>query len=113
PTIGELANYIEEIVNKEVLASLPKNLKADSHVWGIKKKSLSLKKDSKHNDNEIVDKKIETEYNSQSIVESVTNIAKEILHISQDKIETEIGFKDLGVDSISGLEIVREINKVF
>jgi len=35
------------------------------------------------------------------------------LHIPEEKIDTQRSFKELGVDSISAVEIVREVNKLF
>lgn len=43
------------------------------------------------------------------IIEIVTNI----LHLPGDQIDVESAFKDLGVDSISSVEIIRDANKSF
>jgi polyketide synthase PksL len=58
---------------------------------------------------------LSSEYNNFAgeIQDGIINIVMDILHLSEDEISLEASFKELGVDSISSVEIVREVNKAF
>jgi polyketide synthase PksN len=43
----------------------------------------------------------------------ITEIVTESLHLSEDELRSDLSFKDLGVDSINGMEIIRDINRSF
>ena len=45
-----------------------------------------------------------------TIQATVFGIVGRILHLSENEIGSETSFKDLGIDSISGVEIIRDIN---
>jgi|LSQX01.2.fsa_nt_gb 3-oxoacyl-(acyl-carrier-protein) synthase/enoyl-CoA hydratase/carnithine racemase/NADP-dependent 3-hydroxy acid dehydrogenase YdfG/acyl carrier protein len=47
------------------------------------------------------------------IKKKVSEILCGILHVSENEVNTIKSFKDLGVDSISGVEIIRDLNKAF
>ncbi len=51
--------------------------------------------------------------NEDEVNEKVAGIVGNILHISPSDLNDTAIFKDLGVDSISGVEIIRDINKSF
>ncbi|MGD9364366.1 MAG: SDR family NAD(P)-dependent oxidoreductase [Desulfobacteraceae bacterium] len=59
----------------------------------------------------------ENNRDSESLEESVkmhlTLIFGQLLHMEKDEIEREIKFIDLGIDSIAGVEAVREINSLY
>lgn len=48
----------------------------------------------------------------EELEKMIIYVIGEILHLDIEDIDTELSFKELGVDSISGLEIVRDINKI-
>ena len=44
---------------------------------------------------------------------TITAILSDKLHVARDEINPDMSFKDLGVDSIGGIEIIRDVNKRF
>jgi polyketide synthase PksN len=56
---------------------------------------------------------VHTGVTKREIVDSIENIVKNILHYDEGEIDRELTFKDLGFDSISGAEIVRDINELY
>jgi 3-oxoacyl-(acyl-carrier-protein) synthase/acyl carrier protein len=50
---------------------------------------------------------------SEGIQTNIIAILIKVLHLSEGEISATVSFKDLGVDSISGVEIIREINRTF
>lgn len=52
-------------------------------------------------------------FNEDDVQANLISIVSGILYIPENEINTEVSFKDFGVDSISGVEIVRDINKEF
>lgn len=120
PTVKSLAEYIEGLLNKEDTIVLINEPKENTHVWGIKKKKLSLRQEKNYDEEALVQKNIPEQKTmssenlmSETVIDGIKQITKEILHLHHAEFDTEMGFKDLGVDSISGLEIVREINKKY
>ncbi len=82
------------------------------------KKSEALEMLKKLNNQEETseDAKVTEEYSEDSIYEIADNIeeiVKKILHYEEGEIDRELNFKDLGFDSISGAEIVRDINEKY
>ncbi len=51
--------------------------------------------------------------NTEKIMELLYGIIENILHVTKEEIDVDAGFKDLGVDSINGVEIIRDINRIF
>lgn len=49
----------------------------------------------------------------QEIEQRIKQILSEILHTGMESLKSGESFQDLGVDSISGVEIIREINRTF
>lgn len=50
---------------------------------------------------------------NENVAARITEIVTESLHISADDLSSNLSFKDLGVDSINGIEIIRDINRSF
>jgi polyketide synthase PksN len=48
-----------------------------------------------------------------NIVLTVVKIVSDNLHLSEDELDYDMSFKDLGIDSINGIEIIRDINTTF
>ncbi|MGD2087047.1 MAG: SDR family NAD(P)-dependent oxidoreductase [Candidatus Aminicenantes bacterium] len=53
------------------------------------------------------------EFDEATVCPRVINIVSQVLHIPAGEIRREVPFKELGADSISGVEIIRDINKTF
>lgn len=51
--------------------------------------------------------------NKEGIYDKVSAILADVLHVQKGDLTSDISFKDMGVDSISGVEIIRDINKAF
>jgi polyketide synthase PksN len=49
----------------------------------------------------------------EDVHKKVTDIIALNLHLPKEELHHEVSFKDLGVDSINGIEIVRDINRTF
>lgn len=49
----------------------------------------------------------------KKVIDTVKKILGNILHLSIDEIENDLSFKEIGVDSITGIEIIRDINKEY
>lgn len=49
----------------------------------------------------------------ESVKAKLLDIMSTIIHIPVEEIDINLSFKDMGVDSISGVEIVRDVNKAF
>ncbi|BCJ93988.1 hypothetical protein acsn021_15570 [Anaerocolumna cellulosilytica] len=49
----------------------------------------------------------------EEVYKKVADIIALNLHIQEEELRHEVSFKDLGVDSINGIEIVRDINRAF
>jgi acyl transferase domain-containing protein/acyl carrier protein len=49
----------------------------------------------------------------EAVREKVIRILSDILHLSEQEIDFDTSFKDLGLDSISGVEIIRDLNRIF
>ena len=60
---------------------------------------------------QIIEKKVTV--GLKSSVDKVIAIISEVLHISEQSINVKYSLKDLGMDSITGVELVRELNKEF
>lgn len=59
-------------------------------------------------------KVVESEEEKLSKVKSkLISICAKIVHIPEEELDEEESFRDMGIDSISGVEIVRDINNVF
>lgn len=52
-------------------------------------------------------------YNKDVIQEKLTDIVSTILHLHECELNFDVSFRDLGIDSISGVEIIRDINRAF
>lgn len=63
--------------------------------------------------NESYDLRRSTKNLNNMTKEKIISIISNILHAEKEQIFTDIEFIDLGVDSISGVEIIREINSFF
>ena len=51
--------------------------------------------------------------NNNYVLKKIKKIISDLLHYPIDEIDNSVSFKDLGIDSISGVEIVNVINKEF
>jgi amino acid adenylation domain-containing protein len=51
--------------------------------------------------------------NRLMIIKKIKDIVSEVLHIPVLEVEEETAFTEIGLDSISGVEILREINKTY
>lgn len=51
--------------------------------------------------------------NNSEIEKTLISITGNILHINEDEVNCEISFSEMGVDSISGVEIIRDVNETF
>ncbi|MEY8355390.1 SDR family NAD(P)-dependent oxidoreductase [Lachnospiraceae bacterium 54-53] len=54
----------------------------------------------------------ETVKEESHVLSEVIGIIKSSLHLNEE-IDSEVSFRDLGVDSIAGVELIRDINKAF
>jgi polyketide synthase PksN len=50
-------------------------------------------------------------YQLEDILAEINEIVAGNLHMSEEELEHEMSFKDLGVDSINGIEIIRDVNR--
>lgn len=57
--------------------------------------------------------KEETSFNQEHIEEEIKRILVHILKMDEEELNFEITFKEMGVDSISSVEIVRDLNEIF
>ena len=55
----------------------------------------------------------ETSMSEEEILQQLKPIFEKVLHIRAEDLDEEVSFIDLGVDSISGVEIIREVNERF
>ncbi|MEL6559560.1 MAG: SDR family NAD(P)-dependent oxidoreductase, partial [Bacteroidota bacterium] len=62
---------------------------------------------------EIVQPASERSMSEKEILQQLKPIFEKVLHIGAEDLDEEVGFIDLGVDSISGVEIIREVNEQF
>lgn len=51
--------------------------------------------------------------NYSEIENTLISITGNILHINEDEVNCEISFREMGIDSISGVEIIRDVNEAF
>ena len=93
PTIEELVGYIKEIINNNDL--IIKNV--------LPEEKLDVN----------LNKALKSDKNEDTIKDTVMSILSNVLHMEADEINENLNFSDMGVDSISGVEIVRDINKNF
>lgn len=49
----------------------------------------------------------------EQVMEQLVDIVSSNLHLSKDELDYDISFKELGVDSINSIEIMRDINELF
>ena len=64
----------------------------------------------------VLKQKVPVETKRETVVnamDQVLDIISEVLHISKQSINLKLSLKDLGMDSITGVELVRELNKTF
>ncbi len=52
-------------------------------------------------------------YQAEDILAEIVEIVAGNLHMSEEELAYEMSFKDLGVDSINGIEIIRDINRFY
>lgn len=52
-------------------------------------------------------------HNKNHLISVIKKVSAHILHILVDDISDELTFKEMGVDSITGVEIIRDLNKEF
>ncbi|MDU5207307.1 MAG: acyl carrier protein [Enterococcus faecium] len=78
---------------------------------------LNNAKINDNTNNEDINKNLEVSSaftnNTVEIYNEVARIISNILHIDITEIDGEVPFNEMGIDSISGIEIVRDINKRF
>ncbi len=55
----------------------------------------------------------ETTYDQEALQQDILDILSSILYIPAEEINGDVSFRDMGVDSISGVEIVRDMNRKF
>jgi acyl carrier protein len=48
-----------------------------------------------------------------AVLAQVVEIVSNILHLAEEELSHDLSFRELGVDSISSVEIIRDVNKVF
>jgi acyl transferase domain-containing protein/acyl carrier protein len=96
-------------MNAEKIIELLKTRKITSgEAYELLKNVLSKKVQSstvRHTEKEI------NEYGH--LKKKVTDILSNILHVESDHIDNDTSFIDLGMDSISNIEMIREINRAF
>lgn len=135
PNIRELANYIshkqgvthpldnESKSSPSKILLKNKNSKIDnlnekvSNNLFEKKIQLTHKEEQKENP-KLISKEINEEVNINdvgtcNIKEVLIKIVAGCLHVMDEEIDIHSPFKEMGVDSIMGVEIIREINKQF
>ncbi|MGD6960808.1 beta-ketoacyl synthase N-terminal-like domain-containing protein [Fictibacillus phosphorivorans] len=64
-------------------------------------------------DSDLLKSNEETNTATLDIQKEITNIISHVLSLSIEHIEIHDNFKELGIDSISGVEVIRDINKAF
>lgn len=84
-TIRKLMNYIEQTL-----------INSDRNFETIQKESI---------------KEAEGIISQRGLEATIKHIVSNVLHMKPDELDSELAFNEMGVDSISGLEIVRDINK--
>lgn len=52
-------------------------------------------------------------HQAEDILDEIIKIVAGNLHMSEDELAYEMSFKDLGVDSINGIEIIRDVNRFY
>lgn len=70
-------------------------------------------KEQQEKEHKETEKNIEEIYTTELIQKKLIQITSEILHMNPGEIELESSFRDLGIDSINGVEIVRDINSTY
>lgn len=56
---------------------------------------------------------VEAPFSENAVQAKIVEIVCGILHMREDEINTSFSFRELGIDSISAVEIVRDLNKAF
>jgi acyl transferase domain-containing protein/enoyl-CoA hydratase/carnithine racemase/acyl carrier protein len=87
-------------------------LKDISAISGITEDTPSLQLKNVKNIREDAEEKVLTKQPSSNQVKDIVySIVSKILHLDKNELREDIAFGDLGVDSISAVEIIREINQ--
>lgn len=90
----------------------------------VKEKILHLYRAAEHKDSReqkefrkepvLAAKKAATDSDTgKDIKDQLARIISRRIQLAEDQLDEAVNFKDLGVDSISGVEIVRDINELF
>lgn len=74
-------------------------------------RSVSIEKNAI--DNSMTNEYVSNPYKENAIIENIKKIVGEILHLAEEEIDEDISFRDMGMDSISGVEIIRDINNKY
>lgn len=56
---------------------------------------------------------VKTGLSKEEVKKRIASIVESVLHLQQNEIDYEANLKDLGLDSIGGVELIRQVNKVF
>lgn len=56
---------------------------------------------------------LEARFSEDPVQAKIVEIVCGILHLGEDELNTSFSFRELGIDSISAVEIVRDLNKTF
>ncbi|MCT4598827.1 MAG: SDR family NAD(P)-dependent oxidoreductase [Vallitalea sp.] len=110
PTIYDFAVYIKESMEQKELPHSEQSSKigqSNAVKWGMKKnKEKARKPIEKHKANNL-------KISQKDIINKIKLITQNTLHIEKEDITDNMSFKDMGVDSITSVELIRDINKAY
>ncbi len=107
PTVTEMSEFIQ----KSIAAGGAADYKPKEDVWG-ERKSYAEEKENVMVP-EVPLKQEDEEEQLERIESRLRVIVQDILHIEEDEINDYMTFSEMGVDSISGVEIIRDINNAY
>lgn len=101
----------QDELNDLMMGNPVKYTEHDVYTWGLKSKSP--KATNRPAANKTVAKEPKKTTCRTADRKQIIKRLENILHISEDDIRDDLTFRDMGMDSISGVEIVRDLNKEY
>jgi polyketide synthase PksL len=117
PNIKKLSAYIQEVTGNGYMLQINRSLpEKDIEITNTEHNYMEIVTDCYSNafaEENHLSKAPEKVFTETEIKEKIVNVIKNILHLTENEIVSDKGFNEMGVDSISSVEIIRDINREY
>lgn len=112
--LKQVLNSIEEEVQMHDISFVQPEVKEKIKYYYAKKPKLQAEIKINQDDKTVIPKEVINQNHTRAgNIEEIKQIIRNILHLDNDEISLDMNFRDMGVDSISSVEIIRDINNQY